>query len=146
MWQRKVSGTIPVGRESFQCFLFSCQMTIEEVLRAFAEENFDENDYHPVSHGERSSIRPLALVVKKPRPVFKRPFAKTEFTVLALLEDYVLKDKKEEFIEVMSSTIVKEENLEIEEDDSQDDGAKRYPCFFNFTASNDTNSPGWIFI
>ena len=98
-------------------FLFSCQMPIEEVLRAFAEENFDGNDYLPVSQGERTSIRPLALLGKKPRSVFKRPFAKTELTVLALLEDYVLKDKKEEFIEAMSSAIVKEENLVIEEDD-----------------------------
>ena len=104
-------------------------MTIEEVLRAFAKKIFDENDYHPVSQGERTSIRPLALVVKKPKSVFKRPFAKTEFTVLALLEDYILKDKKEEFIKVMSSTIVKEENLETEKDDSEDYGAKRYPCF-----------------
>jgi len=105
-------------------------MPIGEVLRAFAEENFDENDYHPVSHGERTSIRPLALVVKKPRSVFKRPFARTELTVLALLEDYVLKDKKEEFTKTMSSAIVKEENLEIEEDDAEDDGAKRYSCFY----------------
>ena len=94
-------------------------MPIEEVLRAFAEANFDENDYHPVSHGERKSIKLLALLGKKPRSVFKRPFAKTEFTVTAFLEDYVLKDKKEEFTKAMSSTIVKEENLEIA------DGAKR---------------------
>ncbi|XP_020614212.1 uncharacterized protein LOC110052423 isoform X1 [Orbicella faveolata] len=101
-------------------------MPIEDVLRAFAEENFYENDYHPVSHGGRTSIKPLALLVKKPRSVFKRPFAKTEFTVLALLEDYVLKDKKEEFTKAVSSAIVKEENLEIEEDDVGDDGAKRF--------------------
>lgn len=100
-------------------------MSIGKVLRAFAEENFDVNDYHPVSHRERTPIKPLALLVKKPRSIFKRPFGKTEFTVLALLEDYVLKDKKEEFIEAMSSTIVKEENLEILEDDAEDEGAKR---------------------
>ena len=100
-------------------------MTIEEVLRAFAEENFDENDYYPVSHGETTSIKPLALLVKKPRPVYKRPFAKSEFTVIAALEDYVVKDKKEEFTKAVSSTTVKEENLEIQEDDGEDDGAKR---------------------
>ena len=108
-------------------FLFSCQMPIEEVLRAFAAENFGEYDheYHPVSHGKRTLIKPLVLVVKKPRSVFKRPFAKSKFIVIARLEDYVLKDKKEEFTKAMSSTIVKEENLEIVEDEAEDDRAKR---------------------
>ena len=100
-------------------------MSIEEVLRAFVKENFGVNDYHPVSHGERTSIKPLALLVKKRRSIFKRPFAKPKFTVLASLEDYVLRDKKEEFTEAVSSAIVKEENLEIEEDDEEDDGVKR---------------------
>ena len=102
-------------------------MPIEEVLRAFAEENFGEYDYeyHPVSHGERTLIKSLALLVKKPRSVFKRPFAKSKFTVIALLEDYVLEDKKEEFTKAMSSTIVKEENLEIVEDETEDDRVKR---------------------
>ena len=100
-------------------------MPIEEVLRAFAEENLGVNDYYPVSHGERTSIKPLALLVKKRRSIFERPFAKPKFNVLASLEDYVLRDKKEEFTEAVSSTIVKEDNLEIEEDDEEDDGVKR---------------------
>lgn len=100
-------------------------MPIEEVLRDFAEENFDGSNYYPVSHGQTQSIKPLALVVKKPRSVLKRPFAKSELIVIAALNDYVVKDKRGEFSELVSSTLLKEENLQIAEDDAEDDGAKR---------------------
>jgi len=100
-------------------------MPIENVLRAFAEENFDESNYYPVSHGSTESIKPLGLVMKKRRSVFKRPFAKSEFIVIAALDDFVVKDKREEFTDVFNSTLLKEDNLEIVEDDAEDDGAKR---------------------
>lgn len=99
-------------------------MPIEEVLRALAEENFDGSNYYPVSHGQTQSIKPLALVVKKPRSVLKRPFARSEFIVIAALNDYVVKDKRGEFSELVSSTLLKEENLRIAEDEAEDDGAK----------------------
>ena len=113
------------GLGIFLMFLFSCQMPIEEVLRAFAEENFDGSNYYPVSHGETNSIKPLAVAVKKQRSVFKRPFAKSEFIVTAALDDYVAKDKREEFTEAVNSTLLKEANLEIIEDDAEEEGAKR---------------------
>jgi len=100
-------------------------MPIEEVLRVFAKENFDGSNYYPISHGQTKSIKPLALVIKKRRSVFKRPFAKSEFIVIASLDDYVVKDKREEFTEIVSSTLLKEDNLKIAEDDAEDDGAKR---------------------
>ena len=100
-------------------------MPLDEVLRAFAEENLDESSYYPVSHGQTKSIKPLALVVKKPRSVFKRPFVKSEFIVIAALDDYVAKEKRGEFTEAVSLTLVKEDNLKIVEDDAEDDGAKR---------------------
>ena len=105
--------------------VFSCQMTIEAVLRAFAEENFDGSNYYPVSHGETKSIKPLAVVVKKQRSVFKRPFAKSEFIVTGELDDCVVKDKREEFTEAVNSTLLKEDNLKVPEDDAEDEGAKR---------------------
>ena len=105
--------------------VFSCQMTTEVVLRAFAEQNFGGSNYYPVSHGETKSIQPLAVAVKKQRSVFKRPFAKSEFIVTAALDDYVVKDKREEFTEAVNSTLLKEGNLNIPEDDAEDEGAKR---------------------
>ena len=100
-------------------------MPMDEVLRAFAEENLDDSNYYPVSHGQTKSIKPLALVLKKPRSMYKRPFAKSEFIVIAALDDYVVKEKREEFTEAVSSTLEKEDNLKIVEDDEEDDGAKR---------------------
>lgn len=99
-------------------------MPIEEVLRAFADENFNRRNYYPVSHGETKSIKPLAVAVKKQRSVFKRPFAKSEFIVTAALDDYVVKDKREEFTEAVNSTLLKEDNLKIVADDADDEGAK----------------------
>ena len=98
-------------------------MPIEEVLRAFAEENFDGSNYYPVSHGQTKSIKPLALMVKRPRSVFKRPRAKSEFIIIAELDDYVVKDKRQEFTETVSSILKTEDNLV--EDDAEDEGAKR---------------------
>ena len=95
-------------------------MPIENVLRAFAEENFGDQNYFPVSHGQTTLIKPLALVVKKPRSIFKRPFVKSEFTVIAGLEDYVEKEKRQEFIETVNSAILKEEKLEVENDEEEE--------------------------
>ena len=70
-------------------------------------------------------IKPLVFVVKKQRSVFKRPFAKSELIALTALEDYVLKDKREEFTEAVNSTLLKEGNLKIVEDDAENEGTKR---------------------
>ena len=96
-------------------------MSIEKVLRAFAEDNFNDEAYYPVSHGQTTLIKPLALVVKKPRSIFKRPFAKSEFIVIAVLNDYVVKEKREEFTENVNSAILKKENFEIEEEEEEED-------------------------
>ena len=61
---------------------------IEEALRKFAQENFSHK-YYSVLHGETEKIQPLALVVKKSRPIWKRPFAKLEMIILADLAKYV---------------------------------------------------------
>ena len=91
-------------------------MSIEKSLRAFAEENFEGDNYYPVSHGQATLIKPLALVVKKRRPFYKRPFAKWELFFTAGLEDCVVKEKREEFTETVQSTIKKDENLETVEE------------------------------
>ena len=101
-------------------------MPIETVLRAFAEENFSEDHYYPVSHGETALIQPLGLAIKKQRSIFKKPFAKSEFKVIAVLKDYVVTEKKQEFTETVNSTILKEENLIVEEEEEEEDsGASR---------------------
>ena len=97
-------------------------MSIGKVLRAFAEQNLSPDYYYPVSHGETTLIKPLAVVVKKRRSIYKRPFAKSEFKVIASLEDYVVKEKRQELTDTVNSIILKEDNLEIRE--KQEDEAK----------------------
>ena len=92
--------------------MVSFQM-IDELLRMFARENFGTNKYYPVFHGETETTKPLDLIIKRPRSIWKRPFAKLEMTILAGLEKYVESDKlKEAYLEEVKSKIVLEEVLE----------------------------------
>lgn len=74
---------------------------IRMVLRALAEENFEDKHY-PVLHGA-STCEPFALMVKKRRIIFKRPFTKSEFKIIAGLEKYVKEDKKDDFLKAVNS-------------------------------------------
>ena len=99
---------------------------MEEVLRQFAEENFEDDNYYPVSHGQIALIKPLALAVKKRRSVFLKPFFKSELIVTAHLEDYLPKDKKDEFVRKANEFIQKATDLVIEGDDEEEGvGASR---------------------
>ncbi|KAL9982634.1 hypothetical protein ACROYT_G004703 [Oculina patagonica] len=74
-------------------------------------------------------IKPLALVVKKRRPIFRRPYAKSEFIVTEVLENYVEEKKKQEFTKTVNKIISKEENpLELaeEEDEAEAIGASSH--------------------
>lgn len=88
-------------------------MSVQKALRDFAKKTFDDDHYYPVSHSH-NNIRPLALFVKKPRPIYKRPFSKSEFIAIAPLEQYVAQEKRQEFTKTVNSTIAKEEFLKIE--------------------------------
>jgi len=67
------------------CF---CFQMIEDAIRSFAQENFSHK-YFPVLHGETDKIQPLALAVKQHRPIWKRPFAKSEIVILAGFDRFV---------------------------------------------------------
>lgn len=82
---------------------------MEGSLRKFAAENFSQR-YFPALHGEIKQVQPLTLVVKKNRPLWKRPFAKLEVIVLAELAKYVKNEESEEFRKCLASKI-KEEML-----------------------------------
>ena len=100
-------------------------MSIDKSLRAFADENFEGDNYYPVSHGQATLIKPLALAVKKRRPFYKRPFAKWELIVTAGLKDYVVMEKREEFTKTVKSAIKTEEDLgTVDEEGSGTETAK----------------------
>ncbi|KAL9985268.1 hypothetical protein ACROYT_G007648 [Oculina patagonica] len=81
---------------------------IEASLRRFAQENFGDR-YFPVLHGETANVKPLALVVKQRRSIWKRPNAGLEIVILAGLERYVEIGTKEAFLESVTSKITEEE-------------------------------------
>ena len=82
-------------------------------LRRFAQENFSDK-YFPILHGETENVKPLALVVKQRRPIWKRPFAKLEMVILAGLEKYVESGAEEAFLESVKSKMTKEQFLKIQ--------------------------------
>ena len=84
-----------------------CFQIMEGSLRKFAAENFSQR-YFPALHGEIKQVQPLTLVVKKNRPLWKRPFAKLEVIVLAELAKYVENEESEEFRKCLASKIKKE--------------------------------------
>jgi len=86
---------------------------IADSLRRFAQENFSDK-YLPVLHGETENVKPLALVVKQRRSIWKRPFAKLEMVILAGLERYLESGAEEAFLESVKSKITKEEFLKTQ--------------------------------
>ena len=82
------------------------------LLRKFARENFGTNEYLPVLHGETTTTKPLALVSKRPRSIWKRPFAKQELANLDLLEKYIVSDCRDTYVDDLKSKLIEEEILE----------------------------------
>ena len=95
---------------------------IEDAIRKFAQENFSHK-YFPVLHGETDKIQPLALVVKQHRPLWKRPFARSEIVILADFGRYVKDDGQKAVCESITRNI-RDEELSVKQ--KVDLGA-RYP-------------------
>ncbi|PFX29856.1 hypothetical protein AWC38_SpisGene5314 [Stylophora pistillata] len=85
---------------------------LEEVLRKFAQENFSHK-YYPVLHGESEKIQPLALAVKRPRLIWKRPRGRHEIKVFAELAKYVQGDEEAQVLRDALESHVKEEMFQF---------------------------------
>ncbi|XP_015780315.1 PREDICTED: uncharacterized protein LOC107358209 isoform X1 [Acropora digitifera] len=85
---------------------------IEELLRKFSRENFDDANYVPLLHGHSETAKPLSLIIKRKRPIWKRPFAKDEMTFLAGLEKYVSNDCEKEYQDAFQLKMKKEQVIE----------------------------------
>jgi len=90
----------------------------QDSIRAFVRENFGK-DYFPVYHGQSNIITPLALIVKRNRKWWRRPFGKAEMIVLAGLENYVMRDNIKLFHRASQAKLMKEnkklEKVEVAE-------------------------------
>ena len=80
---------------------------IEELLRKFSRENFDDPNYVPLLHGRSETAEPLSLILKQKRSVWKHPFARDEIIILAGLEKYVSSDCEKEYLEAVKLNVIK---------------------------------------
>ena len=85
---------------------------IEELLRKFSRENFDDVNYMPLLHGHSETTKPLSLIIKRKRPIWKRPFAKDEMTILAGLEKYVSSDCAKGYKDAVKLKVMAEQVIE----------------------------------
>jgi len=85
---------------------------IEELLRKFSQENFDDANYVPILNGYSETTKPLSLIIKRKRSLWKRPFAKDEIIILAGLEEYVSNDCEKEYLEAVKLKIIEEQVME----------------------------------
>ena len=97
---------------------------IKQVLRAFADDNFNDK-YYPLTHGTIPSDVKHFVLVKRKRNIFKRPFTKSEFIIIGGLENYVKEDKKEEFLERVNTKKQTVNDLIIAEYDEEDEAPER---------------------
>ena len=84
---------------------------IEELLYKFSKEIFDDPYYLPLLHGHSKTAKPLTLLVKRKRSIWKRPFGKKEIIILDGLERYVDSNEKD-FLKDVESKITKEQLIE----------------------------------
>ena len=101
---------------------------VEQALRAFAQQNFGadgEEFFYPVHQGNTEKVQILALMAKKPRNVFLRPFKTNSLVFLGGLDTYMNRSKKEEYQNAVEREIKRdyvEVTLELDEDNENDEG------------------------
>ena len=100
---------------------------IEELLRKFSRENFGDATYVPLLHGRSKTAKPLSLIIKRKRPIWKHPFAKDEIIILEGLEKFVSSDCEKDYLEAVESKVVREQVVEKGKNDS----VVRYKDFIN---------------
>ena len=84
---------------------------IEELLYKFSKENFGDPNYLPLFQRHSKPAKPLALLVKRKRSIWKRPFGKKEIIILDGLEKHVV-SKEKDFLKDVESKIKKEQLIE----------------------------------
>ena len=81
---------------------------MQHSIREFVAQSFGKH-YYPVYHGRSNIVVPLALIVKKTRQWWRRPFGKEEARLLGSLEHYVQNDSRNHFHDVFRKKIQKED-------------------------------------
>ena len=90
----------------------------QDSIKTFVRENFGK-DYLPVYHGHTNIISPLALIVKRKRSLWKRPFGKGEMVIVGGLHRYLTEEKEKHFKNYCRSKLMKE-NRNLEKTETSD--------------------------
>jgi len=98
---------------------------IKKVLQALADENFGDKHYPVPLEADSTDVKPLVLAVKRKRNIWKRPFNKSEFGIIAGLEYYVTEDKKNEFLNGINNKMQRRSDLQIK-NKKDDEPAESY--------------------
>ena len=87
---------------------------IEELLRRFSRENFDDANYVPLLHGHSETAKPLSLIIKQKRSIWKHrySFARDEIIFLAGLENFVPRHCEEKYMEAVKLKVIEEQMME----------------------------------
>ena len=95
---------------------------IEELLLRFSRENFDDANYVPLLHGHSETAKPLSLIIKQKRSIWKHrySFAKDEITFLAGLENFVSRHCEKKYLDAVELKVIEEQVMEKGENDPVD--------------------------
>ena len=85
---------------------------IEELLRKFSKENFGDAKYVPLLHGHSETAKPLSLIIKQKRSIWKHPFAKDEIIFLGGLEKFIPSDCEKKYLDDVELKVIKEQVME----------------------------------
>ncbi|XP_015770417.1 PREDICTED: uncharacterized protein LOC107348871 isoform X3 [Acropora digitifera] len=87
---------------------------IEELLLRFSRENFDDANYVPLLHGHSETAKPLSLIIKQKRSIWKHrySFAKDEITFLAGLENFVSRHCEKKYLDAVELKVIEEQVME----------------------------------
>ena len=85
---------------------------IEKLLRMFSGGKSNNASYVPLLLRHSETAKPLSLMVKRKRSIWKRPFAKDEMIFLAGLENFVSSDCEREYREAVKLKVIEEGMME----------------------------------
>ena len=85
---------------------------IEKLLRMFSGGKSNNASYVPLLLPHSETGKPLSLIIKRKRSMWKRPFAKDEMIFLAGLKNFVSSDCEKEYQEAVKLKVLEEGVIE----------------------------------
>ena len=78
----------------------------------FSSGKFNDASYVPLLLPHSETAKPLPLIIKRKRSIWKRPFAKDEMIFLAAMENFISSDCEKEYLEAVKLKVIEEGVME----------------------------------